>query len=93
MKHEFIEGSVYGLLAAATAYLVVHFIGFSPSSLPFLLYLYIVTAIVINMKAELEQLSIPYLKNIVEVAEGEEMKLKRLLTGEEYRVNGEVEKL
>lgn len=93
MKEQLIEGTVYGVLTAATAYLIVNFLGYNPETLTALLYLYIFSAILINMKAELEPLSIPFLKRIVVVAEGEEMKMKRLLTGEEYKVNGEVEKL
>lgn len=93
MKQELIEGSVYGVLAASTAYIVVHFMGFSPQTLPILLYFYVISGILINLKAELDHLSIPYMKRLVLVAEGEEMKLKRLLTGEEYKVNGQVEKV
>ena len=93
MKQSFIEGAVYGLLSAATAYFIVRYAGFNPQTLSAILYLNIITAILINMKAEVEELSISFLKNLVVVAEGEEMKLKRILTGEEYRVKGEVEKL
>jgi len=93
MKEHFIEGSIYGILSASTAYMIVHYFGFNPQTLPILLYIYIITAIAINMKAEIEMLSLPFLKRIVVVAEGEEMKLKRLFTGEEYKINGDVEKL
>jgi hypothetical protein len=93
VKDELVEGTTYGILTAGLAYLVVHFMGFNPETLPLLLYIYVVSAVIINMKAEIEQLSLPYLRRLVVVAEGEEMKLKRILTGEEYRVNGDVEKL
>jgi len=92
MKEELIEGSVYGILAASTGYMVVHFMGFSPETVPILLYLFVISGILINLKAELDHLSIPYMKRLALVAEGEEMKLKRLLTGEEYKV-GRVEKV
>ena len=93
VRDELVEGTAYGILTAGLAYLIVHFMGFNPRTLPLLLYIYVVSAVIINMKAEIEQLSLPYLRRLVVVAEGEEMKLKRILTGEEYRVNGDVEKL
>ena len=93
MKEAFIEGTVYGILSASIGYLLVYYFGFGSYTLPLLLYLNIFSVIVVNMKAEIEAISLSFLKRLVVVAEGEEMKLKRLFTGEEYRVKGDVEKL
>ncbi|QGA81041.1 hypothetical protein [Candidatus Nanohalobium constans] len=93
MKQQIIEGTTYGVLTASTAYITVNFMGYNPVTLSALLYLYIISAILITAKPEIPEVSLPLLKRIVVVAEGEEMKLKKLVTGEEYKVNGEVEKL
>lgn len=93
MRESFRNGLLYGIAVALVAYSIVHFIGYNPQSLMILLYLYVFQSVVLKLKTELAQPLTPLLKRIVIVAEGEEMKLKRLLTGEEYRVNGDVEKL
>ncbi len=93
MKESFRNGLLYGIVTALLAYSVVQLMGYNSQSLMVLLYLYVVSAIVLNLKTEIAAPLGPLLKRVVIVAEGEEMKLKRLLTGEEYRINGEVEKL
>ncbi len=87
------EGSVYGILLAATTYIIVQLMGYSHRSLMVVLYIQLVSAILLTAKSNLSEPLKPYLERIVVVAEGEEMKLKRLLTGEEYRVRGDVEKV
>jgi hypothetical protein len=91
-KEKLVEGTVYGVLAAATAYIIVKMMGYNPQSLAVILYFQILTAILLTVRSEITSPLMPLLKRIVVVAEGEEMKLKRLLTGEEYRVR-DVEKL
>jgi hypothetical protein len=87
------EGAIYGILLAATTYVVVQVMGYSHRSLMVVLYIQIVAAILLTARSRLAAPLKPYLDRIVVVAEGEEMKLKKLLTGEEYKVKGEVEKL
>lgn len=91
-RNSIIEGTVYGVLSAATAFLVVRVMGYNPESLAVLLYLYVVSGVLLTARSKIAAPFIPLLKRVVIVAEGEEMKLKRILTGEEYRVR-DVEKL
>jgi hypothetical protein len=93
MKQELKDGLLYGVLTAGAAYATVMIMGFNHGSLAVLLYLYVVSSALINLKAEILTPFKPLLKKIVVVAEGEEVKMKKLLTGETYRVRGEVEKL
>jgi hypothetical protein len=93
MRESLRNGLLYGIAVALVAYSIVQFIGYNPQSLMVLLYLYVLQSVILKVKTDLAQPLLPLLKRIVIVAEGEEMKLKRLLTGEEYRVNGDVEKL
>lgn len=93
MKQAVRDGLFYGLFIAATAYTAVRIMGYNPQSLMVLLYLYVLSGILLNVKSELAKPLTPLLKRIVIVAEGEEMKSKKLLTGEEYKVKGDVEKL
>ena len=93
MKQELKDGLLYGVLTAATAYTTVMLMGFNHRSLAVLLYLYVISASLINLKSEIFTPLKPFLKKIVIVAEDEEIKLKRLLTGETYKIRGDVEKL
>lgn len=93
MRESLRNGLLYGIAVALVAYSIVQFIGYNPQSLMILLYLYVFQSVILKVKTDFAQPLLPLLKRIVIVAEGEEMKLKRLLTGEEYRVNGDVEKL
>jgi len=93
MKEYFIEGAVYGLFSAATMYAVVQYAGYNPQTLALLIYIQIISGILINMKSEIEALSLPYLKKLVLVHEGENIEMRKLSTGEKYRVKGDVEKL
>jgi hypothetical protein len=86
------EGSIFGLLTAGTAYTIVQVMGYNPGSLAVLLYFQLFSAILLTMRSKMAAPLMPFLKRIVVVAEGEEMKLKRVLTGEEYRVR-DVEKV
>lgn len=93
MKEYFIEGAVYGMFFAATMYAVIQFAGFNPQTLAILIYIQIISGILINMKSEVDALSLPYLKKLVLVDEGENIEMRKISTGEKYRVKGDVEKL
>lgn len=87
-----------GLMAYGVAYFVVNSSGFNSTSFTIISYLYIVLAVIIGIRYEAGSLTnssslISTLKNIVIVIEGEEMKMKRLLTGEKYKLKGEIEKV
>ena len=93
MKQEAIEGAVYGAIIAGGCFVVVQVMGFSSRSLSVILYLFILSTVLVNVKSEISEPLKPYLERLVIVAEGEEMKMKKLLTGQEYKVRGDVEKL
>ncbi|MFB6158146.1 MAG: hypothetical protein ABEJ95_00620 [Candidatus Nanohalobium sp.] len=93
MRDSVKEGAIYGMLVSGAAYTLVQFLGYSSRSLAVILYLFLISAILINVKSEMSEPLKPYLDRLVLVAEGEELKMKKLLTGEKYRVRGDVEKL
>lgn len=86
---------LFGLSTYGIAYTVVNFLGFTSSSFTILAYLYISLSIVIGIYYEIEDIGgfRGFLDNIVVVIEGEEMKLKKLITGEKYKLKGEIEKI
>lgn len=87
-----------GLAAYGAAYFIVKTAGFNSSSFTAIAYLYILLAVIVGLRYELGGLVgssslLSALKNIVIVIEGEEMKMRRVLTGEKYKLKGEVEKI
>jgi hypothetical protein len=87
-----------GLAAYGAAYFIVKSSGFNSTSFTIISYLYIALAVILGLRYEVGNLTnssslISTLKNIVIVIEGEEMKLKRLFTGEKYKLKGEIEKV
>lgn len=87
-----------GLASYGIAYLTVKQLGYNSTSFMIISYLYIALASIIGIKYELKKISgtdsLPsVLKNIVFVSEGEELTMKRVFTGEKYRLKGEIEKL
>lgn len=92
MKAEVKKGAVYGIVFAGLNYLVIEALGFNRTSLSLILYLNVLMGIVINVSASdlgLEK----FLGNVLVAVEGEEMKLKKVFTGEEYVLNGNIEKV
>lgn len=93
MKHVFRDAAL-GLSFAGAGALTIRFLGFTETSLVIILYMMVVLAVVQGLKHRGSSSMIPsFLERIVIVAEGEEMKIKKLLTGEKYRVEGDLEKL
>ena len=84
-----------GLSFYGVAYAVVKFAGFTSSSFTVLAYLYIALGLILGVYYELQSHGgfQGFLDNIVVVIEGEEMRLKKLFTGEKYRLKGEIEKI
>ena len=87
-----------GLTFYGIAYFSVKSLGYNSTSFMVISYLYIALAAIIGLKYEigrmnLENSMLSTLKNIAIVVEGEELKLKRLFTGEKYRLKGEIEKI
>lgn len=96
MRKDLLNSAMKGLSFAGIAALIVRFTGFNQNTLMIFLYLYVIQAVYSPAKKYLlEYLDFApgFLNRLVIVVEGEEIKMKKLLTGEKYRVDGEVEKL
>lgn len=90
--------ALIGLIFSTIAFGVVKFFGYNSQTFLVLSYLYMILAIIIALKYEIKHITnsesaFSSLKNIVIVSEGEKMEIKRVLTGEKYRIKGEIEKI
>ncbi|WEL23998.1 hypothetical protein [Candidatus Nanohalovita haloferacivicina] len=92
MRSELRDGLIYGLFLAGLTFLTVKVLGFNPASLTVLLYLNVLMGLVINLRSENLGLESVFGQLMVAV-EGEEQKVKRVFTGEEYVLNGTMEKI
>ena len=90
------KSAAKGLSFAGIGSLTAMYFGFNQNTLTIFLYLYIAQALYNPLKNELFS-RISFSPNIIDrlviVAEGEELKMKKLLTGEKYRLDGDIEKL
>lgn len=86
---------LFGLTAYGISYGIVNFFGFTSSTFTAIAYLYIFLSISLSLYYEIEDYGglSGFLDNIVVVAEGEELKLKKLISGEKYKLKGEIEKI
>lgn len=84
-----------GLSFYGIAYGIVNFLGVTKNSFMILSYLYILLAVITTIYHEIDRYGgfSGFLDNIVLVIEGEEMKLKKLVSGEKYKLKGEIEKI
>lgn len=84
-----------GLSFYGIAYGVVKFSGFNSASFTVISYLYIALGLILGAYYELQNHDGlgGFLHNLVVVVEGEEMELKKIFTGEKYRLKGEIEKI
>lgn len=96
MKKAVKNGSIIGLSFSGIALLCLRIFGVNRTTLTGLLYLYVLTAVFtavllseFDLRSRIESL----IGNIVVVIEGEELVLKRLVTGEKYEVKGDLEKI
>ena len=90
--------ALIGMTFSGIAFGIVKSFGYNSQTFLALSYLYVVLAAIIGLKYEVKKMSgndsiLSSLKNIVVVSEGEKMEIKRLLTGEKYRIKGEIEKV
>ncbi|MFB6213186.1 MAG: hypothetical protein ABEJ07_01320 [Candidatus Nanohaloarchaea archaeon] len=96
MKREAIRGAALGMIFSGIAYLVVRFSGYGWRSLTVLLYLYVFMGATISAAGSFDILDSSIAEifdRVVLVAEREELVLRKLVSGEKYRVEGELEKL
>lgn len=84
-----VKGAAVGLSFASIAALMVNFLGLTQNTLLALLYMYVVLGVVLTVDLNAPDL----LHRIVLVSEGEAIKMRKLVSGEKYKIKGEVEKL
>lgn len=87
-----IHDAMIGTSIASIGVLIAKFNGFNWISLTAILYLAVFGVVLAGFKSRIG-LSGSFLHRIVLVAEGEELKMKKLLSGEKYRIKGDLEKL
>lgn len=92
MRKEIKCGAIYGLVFAGLTYATVEFLGYTQSSLKILLYLNVLMGIAINLKSESLGLESIFGQVMVTVESGEN-RVKRVFTGDEYVINGTLEKV
>ena len=92
MRKEITEGAVYGLVFAGLTYATINFLGFDQASLNILLYLNVLMGVAINIKSESLGLESIF-GQVMIPSEAGENKVKRVFTGEEYVINGTLEKV
>lgn len=91
-----VKGAATGLSFAGIASILTRFKGFNSETLIVLLYMYVLLGIIGSVNSSIARKHGGLKKlfhNIVIVVEGEEMKMKKLLTGEKYRIDGDIEKI
>lgn len=92
VKQSLRQGAVIGGFFAVIAYVMASFSGFNRSSFLFMLYLYVLLGAVSRVRLEEFSDYAGKLENLIWIKE-EEMKLKRIFTGEEYEIDGTVKKV
>ena len=96
MRKAVLKGATIGLSFSGVAYIAVKLLGYRWVSLSILMYLYVVMGVLMAVGASIDIFDRGFsslLHSVVIVVEGEEMELKKLATGEKYRVKGALEKI
>jgi len=93
MKKEIKYGGTLGAGFAIIAYLVADLKGFNRSSFLYMIYLYIILGAVskVNMNHLSEYLE--SLERLLLVTDKEENKLRKIATGEKYKIDGTIKKI
>lgn len=84
-----LKGAAAGLGFASIAALAVNFMGFSRNAMLLMLYMYVGLGVFLTVDFRPPG----FLDRLVLVTEGEAVKMRKLISGEEYKIKGEVEKL
>ncbi len=95
MRKKPLIGVSIGLGFAGLSYGTVSFLGYNSTSYTILAYLYVSLSFILTAFYELDSFGglKNLTKNFVVVVEEDEKKLKRVFTGEKYKIKGEVEKV
>ncbi|MFB6242323.1 MAG: hypothetical protein ABEJ36_06010 [Candidatus Nanosalina sp.] len=93
MRRDVKLGGFVGAVFSGLAYLITYRLGFNPSSLSYLLYLYVLlgAVVAVDYSSVLEGRDI--FDRILIAGKEEENKLKKLFSDEVYKIDGTVEKL
>jgi|GEM_PF-1881186 len=92
MYHKTRKGGLIGVIFALLSYFLASEIGFNQSSFLIFLYMYVLVGIVASLDfSDLEGKGI--LDRIVIVSEEEELKMKKIISQEEYKLKGTIEKI
>lgn len=90
--NEILKDAMLGSSLASVGVLLVWFRGFDWITLSAALYLTVAAAAASGARSR-SSLSGGLLDSLVLVIEGEELKMKKLISGEKYKVKGDLEKL
>lgn len=86
------NGGAIGVVFALTGYFLASRIGFNQSSFLLFIYMYVLLGIIASIDlSDFEGKGI--LDRIVIVSEQEELKMKKIISREEYKLKGTIEKL
>lgn len=87
------RGAIVGGLFAGVAYFLSYRFGFNSTTLSIILYLYVILGALVAFDFQEFVKTREFLEKIVIVAEEEELKMKKVFTGEKYKIDGTVEKV
>ena len=89
-----VKDAAVGLSFAGIGSLLIRFYGYNQTTMIVLLYLVVVTAVFQGIRHSEQSINFSNpLHRLVLVSEGEEMRIRKLLTGEKYKIKGSLEKL
>jgi hypothetical protein len=86
-------GGAIGAVFAGLAYLITYQQGFNSTTLTYLLYMYIILGFMVAFDGQDFVEGRKFLDRLVLVGKDEEKKLKKVFSDEEYRIDGNVEKV
>lgn len=92
MDYRVKKGGLIGLAGAITVFWYASSRGFNQASFTFMLYIYVAVGILASLQAS-DMPSHGIMERVIIAGKEEENKLKRVFTGEEYKINGTVEKI
>lgn len=86
-------GAALGAGFAITAYLIADMNGFNRTSFLYMIYLYVILGAVSRLDKEDLTGTISVFERLLIVADREEKKLKKIATGETYKIDGTIKKI
>ena len=93
MRRKIARGGIHGLIFLLLAYTVVYTQGYGGNSFIAVMYIIILATTWMEVKDEIELPDSSFLERIVIVSEGEDLKMRKVFTGEKYRLKGNIQKI